>query len=118
MAILWEKGVKGGKLTLPDFVSATSANAAKIFNLYPRKGKIAAGSDADVVVWGRRPALISSQSHHSAVDYNVFEGMQTEFGPIVVIAGGRVALDEDGKVRHQLVPFFTCPQLTAFIFRP
>lgn len=98
MAILWEKGVKGGKLTLPDFVSVTSANAAKIFNLYPRKGKIAAGSDADVVVWGRRPAVISAQTHHSAVDFNVFEGTQTEFGPVVVIAGGRIVLDEEGKL--------------------
>lgn len=108
MAILWEKGVKGGKLTLPDFVSVTSANAAKIFNLYPRKGKIAAGSDADVVVWGRRPNLISSQSHHSAVDYNIFEGTQTEFGPVVVIAGGRIALDEDGKV-SPLLTLLTAP---------
>ena len=98
MAILWEKGVKGGKLTLPDFVSITSANAAKIFNLYPRKGKITAGSDADIVVWGRRPSVISKDTHHSAVDFNVFEGTQTEFGPVVVIAAGRIVLDEDGKL--------------------
>jgi hypothetical protein len=98
MSILWEKGVKGGKLTLPDFVSVTSANAAKIFNLYPRKGKIAVGSDADVVVWGRRPAIITKETHHSAVDFNVFEGIQTEFGPLIVIAGGRIVVDEDGKL--------------------
>lgn len=98
MAIVWEKGVKTGKLTLPQFVAATSANAAKIFNIYPRKGRIAIGSDADVVVWGRRPTTISKNSHHSAVDFNIFEGTNTEFNPIVVIAGGRIVLDEEGKL--------------------
>lgn len=99
LAVLWEKGVKGGKLTLPDFVAITSSNAAKIFNMYPRKGKIAVGSDADIVVWGRKPGIISRETHHSAVDFNVLEGTETEFNPIVVIASGRIALDEEGKLQ-------------------
>lgn len=98
LAIVWEKGVKTGKLTLPQFVAATSSNAAKIFNIYPKKGRIAVGSDADVVVWGRKPSTISKNSHQSAVDFNIFEGTNTEFNPIVVISAGRIVLDEEGKL--------------------
>jgi len=99
LAIIWEKGVKAGKLSVPDFVAVTSANAAKIFNMYPKKGRIAPGSDADVVVWGRKPGVISKSTHHSSVDFNIFEGLTTEFNPIVVIAGGRVVLDEEGRLQ-------------------
>lgn len=98
MSIVWEKGVKTGKLTIPDFVAVTSSNAAKIFNMYPRKGRVAPGSDADIVVWGRNPKTISQDNHHSAVDFNIFEGIQTEFNPIVVISQGRIVLDEEGKL--------------------
>ena len=98
LSVVWEKGVKTGKLTLPQFVAVTSSNAAKIFNMYPRKGRIAVGSDADVVVWGRKPITVSKSTHHSAVDFNIFEGMNTEFNPIVVISAGRVVLDEEGKL--------------------
>ena len=98
MAVLWEKGVKTGKLTIPDFVAVTSSNAAKLFNIYPRKGKIAPGSDADIVVWGRNPRIISKDNHLSGVDFNIFEGLSTEFNPIVVISQGKIVLDEEGKL--------------------
>lgn len=98
LSLLWEKGVKTGKMSLTDFVAVTSSNAAKIFNIYPRKGRIAVGSDADVVVLGRKPSVISRNRHHSAVDFNVFEGIPTEFNPLVVVQGGRVVLDEEGKM--------------------
>ena len=89
LAIIWEKGVKTGKMTPSQFVAATSANAARVFNIYPRKGRVSPGSDADVVVWGRNPKIISAENHHSAVDFNIFEGTATEFNPIVVISNGR-----------------------------
>jgi dihydropyrimidinase len=117
LAIIWEKGVKTGKLTPSQFVAATSSNAAKIFNIYPRKGKIAVGSDGDVVVWGRNPKVISAETHHSAVDFNIFEGTATEFNPIVVISNGRVVMDEDGMhVVQGIGRFIPTPPLAPVVY--
>jgi len=76
MSIVWHKGVKGVDLTPSDFVRITSTKAAQLFNLYPRKGRIAEGCDADIVVWdGEATRTISKDTHHHAVDFNIFEGM-------------------------------------------
>ncbi len=77
LAVLWTHGVGKGRLTPEEFVAATSTNAAKIFNIYPRKGAVAVGADADIVVWD--PAAtktISKKTHHQQVDFNIFEGME------------------------------------------
>lgn len=96
LLILWEKGVKTGKLDPRQFVAMASSNAAKIFNLYPRKGRLAKGSDADIVIWGPKPQVIRAENHHFNGDFNIFEGMSVSNGPLVVISNGRIVLDENG----------------------
>lgn len=96
MLVAWEKGVRGGYLDPCKFVAITSTNAAKLFNLYPRKGRIQVGSDADLVIWGRNVKTITAESHVSKCDFNIFEGTRIESGPLVVVAAGRVVLDQTG----------------------
>ncbi|MFN4163177.1 MAG: dihydropyrimidinase [Ferrovibrio sp.] len=99
MHVLWHHGVNKGRLTPNEFVAVTSANAAKIFNLYPRKGVIQAGADADLVVWDpKKTRRISAKTHHQKVDFNIFEGMEVEGVNTVTISQGRIVY-KDGDVR-------------------
>ena len=77
MAVLWTHGVDTGRLTMNEFVKITSTNAAQIFNIYPRKGSISVGADADIVVWDPKATrTISAKTHHQKIDFNIFEGMK------------------------------------------
>jgi dihydropyrimidinase len=102
MPLLWTYGVKTGRLTKEEFVAVTSTNIAKILNLYPRKGAIREGSDADLVVWDpKRKKTISAKSQQSAIDYNVFEGFAVEGLPRFTLTRGEVAVTEDKVDAHQ-----------------
>lgn len=79
MEVLWHHGVNTGLLNMNEFVKLTSTNAAQIFNIYPRKGTIAVGADADIVVWDPEATkTISAKTHHQNIDFNIFEGMKVK----------------------------------------
>ena len=85
-------GVNSGRLTPNEFVRVTSTNAAQIFNIYPRKGSVSVGADADIVVWDPKGTrTISAKTHHQKVDFNIFEGMMVKGVPSHTISQGRVA---------------------------
>jgi len=89
MAVLWTHGVSTGKFTIEEFVDITSTNAAKIFNIHPRKGSIQVGADADIVIWDPELAkTISAKTHHQNIDFNIFEGMQIKGLPSHTICNG------------------------------
>ncbi|XP_012138424.2 collapsin Response Mediator Protein isoform X1 [Megachile rotundata] len=118
MSVLWEKGVHAGIMDPTRFVAVTSTNAARIFNLYPRKGVIAIGSDADIVVWDpNRKRTISAQTHAQAVDFNIFEGMEVHGVPEYVIVEGRVCVDEcELKVVHGFGKFIETPCNAEYVY--
>ncbi|KZC04320.1 Dihydropyrimidinase [Dufourea novaeangliae] len=118
MAIVWEKGVHAEIMDPTRFVAVTSTNAARIFNLYPRKGVIAVGSDADIVVWDpNRKRTISAETHVQAVDFNIFEGMEVHGVPEYVVVKGRVCVDEcEVKVVHGFGNFIETPTHASCVY--
>jgi dihydropyrimidinase len=114
MAVIWDEGVNNGKLTPSEFVRVTSANAAQIFNIYPRKGVIAAGSDADIVVWDPEGSrTISAKTQFAKGGFNVFEGRTVKGIPSTTVAAGKVVFHRgelravEGAGRHIDRPAFT-----------
>ena len=79
MEVLWHHGVNTGLFNMNEFVKLTSTNAAQIFNIYPRKGTISVGADADIVIWDPEATkTISAKTHHQNIDFNIFEGMKVK----------------------------------------
>ena len=95
--LYFTEGVRKGRIDLHQFVNTASTQAAKIFGLFPRKGAIQLGSDADLVVYDPNyRGKISAATHHMNIDYNAFEGREIEGRPHVVTVRGKVAV-KDGK---------------------
>ena len=92
LPVLWTRGVNSGRISPNEFVAMTSTNSAKILNIYPRKGTIAEGSDADIVVWDPKATkVVRAAKQVSALDYNVFEGFKLTGLPRETILRGVVA---------------------------
>ena len=129
MEVLWHHGVGTGRLTMNEFVAVTSTNAAQIFNVYPQKGSITVGADADIVVWDPEATkTISAKTHHQKVDYNIFEGMEVKGGASHTISQGKIVW-ADGKLnvergagryvdRPPFAPFYDALRIKAKCAEP
>ncbi len=96
MSLIYSGGVAGGRFSANRFVELVSTTPAKLFGLYPRKGTIAVGSDADLVIFNpSRKHTISARTHHMRVDYSMFEGIQVTGMPDVVLSRGKTVVEGD-----------------------
>ena len=94
LQLIYHHGVNEGRLALNRFVELVSTTPARIFGMYPRKGEIAPGSDADLVIWDpQAPYTISAATHHMRVDYSMFEGFQVKGNVKTVFSRGEVIVD-------------------------
>jgi dihydropyrimidinase len=99
MSLVFSGGVNGGRFSVNRFVQLVSTAPAKLFGLYPRKGTIAVGSDADIVVFDpNEEMVISASTHHMRVDYSMFEGIRVKGVAKIVLSRGRVIV-EDGEFK-------------------
>ncbi|VDO83938.1 unnamed protein product [Haemonchus placei] len=116
MCVVWEKAVRTGRIDPMRFVAVTSTNAAKMFNLYPKKGRIAVGADADLVLWDASGRWkLSAAERQSSVDLTVYEGMTVHAQAAVTIVGGRVAW-KDGKIQDVKGGFIQLSPNSPYLF--
>lgn len=98
LPIFFSEGVSKGRIDITKFVELTATNHAKLYGLYPRKGTIAVGSDADIVLWDtKRKAPIANANLHHACDYTPYEGLEVTGWPVMTLVRGRVVYD-NGKI--------------------
>jgi dihydropyrimidinase len=99
LPLLYSEGVRTGRLALEKFVALTATNAAKLYGLYPRKGTIAIGSDADIAIWDPdREVTIAQSMLHDAMDYTPYEGMRVTGWPVITLSRGETVWD-DGEAK-------------------
>lgn len=95
MPIAFSEGVVKGRIDLQTFVAITSTNAAKLFGLYPQKGRIGIGADADIVIWdAEKQVTISQDMLHHDTDYTPYEGMAVTGWPSLTLSRGKVVWSE------------------------
>lgn len=96
MELLFSEGVNTGKISLNKFVEVTSTNAAKIFGMFPKKGCIAVGSDADIIILDpNEEHTLSAKTHHMNVDYSAYEGWKIKGKVKTVLMRGQVAVEQN-----------------------
>src|SRR5205809_5771437 len=96
LQMIHEFGARPGRISLNRMVELLSTNPAKLFGLYPRKGTIAVGSDADIVVFDpEKKVTISAKTQHSKTDYNLYEGTEVTGSPEVVLLRGQILVEGD-----------------------
>ncbi len=101
LSLLYTYGVLQNKISLNRFVELTSTQPAKIFGLYPRKGALQPGSDADLVIWNpEKEQVISVDTHHMHCDTDIYEGFKTTGAPEYVIADGKIAVEKGAWTGH------------------
>ncbi|WKY04313.1 hypothetical protein Q1695_005372 [Nippostrongylus brasiliensis] len=116
MCVVWEKAVRTGRIDPMRFVAVTSTNAAKMFNLYPKKGRIAVGADADLVLWDASGRWkLTAAERQSSVDLSIYEGMTVHAQAAVTIIGGRVAW-KDGKIQDAKGTFVPLSPHSPYLF--
>jgi len=94
LPLLFSEGVLKGRITAQQFVALTATNAARLYGLYPRKGSLMAGADADIVIWDTgRERIIRNEALHHAVDYTPYEGMSLQAWPDIVISRGDIVAE-------------------------
>jgi dihydropyrimidinase len=102
LMVLWHHGVNSGRFSRSRFVELVSTNPAKIFGLYPQKGEILVGSDADILIWDPdQEHILSAATHHMNTDYNVYEGMKVKGKPAKVYLRGKLIVDGDRWLQGQ-----------------
>ena len=115
LPILFSEGVGKGRIGLQRFAELSATNHAKLYGLYPRKGTIAVGSDADLVVWdAERETVIRSETLHDDLDYTPYEGMALRGLPVVTVSRGEIVFEE-GQVnlRRGRGAFLSCAEPDA-----
>ena len=101
LPILFSEGVGKGRISLEQFVQLSASNPARLFGLYPRKGTIAPGADADLVVWDpAKRVTVTNALLQQAIDYTPYEGMEVTGWPVVTLRRGGVVM-QDGRVRAE-----------------
>ncbi len=106
--VMWQNGVNTGRISPNRFVQLVATNPAKIFGLYPKKGTITVGSDADLVIFDpHKEKVISAAAHHMNVDYNLYEGMTIKGWPKEVMVRGKTLVKDDQWLGEQGFGQFT-----------
>lgn len=99
LPVLWAQGVNPGRLTPCEFIAVTSTKITRILNMYPRKGAVLVGADADLVIWDpEKEGVVAAATQESRIDYNVFQGQKPKGRPRYTLSRGRAAFEE-GKGR-------------------